>query len=282
MIRGTTQVYAIFGHPVSHSKSPAMQNAAFRHLAIDACYVAFDVKPQMLREAVQAIRALDIKGVNITIPHKEAVLDYLDDLSPEARSIGAVNTIKNQGGTLYGYNTDCRGFIQSLTERGISVKGKKTLVLGAGGASKAVVHSLLKEGAEVFIYNRTIDKARALIRQYQDRPIELVTVDRLNDKGFVSSMDILVNTTSVGLQDGNMPIDKEFLIPKHVVCDLIYHQTTLLKTASEIGCVTIDGSGMLLWQGVYAFEIWTGQEAPVEVMRQALLNHSDLSKIKPS
>lgn len=274
IIKGTTQVYAIFGHPVSHSKSPAMHNAAFRHLAIDACYIAFDVEPHMLKEAVYAIRALNIKGLNITIPHKESVLEYLDQLSPEAEVIGAVNTIKNQEGSLLGFNTDGRGFIQSLTERGISVCGKKVLVLGAGGASKAVVYSLLKEGAEVFIYNRTLDKALALIRQYQSRPIELVTADRLSDKGFVGSMDIVVNTTSVGLQDNEMPIAKELLLSKHVVCDLIYHQTLLLKSAAERGCVTIDGSGMLLWQGVYAFEIWTGQKAPVEVMREALLSDS--------
>lgn len=274
IIKGTTQVYAIFGHPVSHSKSPAMHNAAFRHLAIDACYIAFDVKPHMLKEAVYAIRALNIKGLNITIPHKESVLEYLDQLSPEAEVIGAVNTIKNQEGSLLGFNTDGRGFIQSLTERGISVCGKKVLVLGAGGASKAVVYSLLKEGAEVFIYNRTLDKALALIRRYQSRPIELVTADRLSDKGFVGSMDIVVNTTSVGLQDNEMPIAKELLLSKHVVCDLIYHQTLLLKSAAERGCVTIDGSGMLLWQGVYAFEIWTGQKAPVEVMREALLSDS--------
>ncbi len=272
MIKGTTDIYCIFGSPVSHSKSPMMHNAAFNELNMDACYVAFEVRPESLRAAIEAVRALNIKGLNITVPHKEAVIPLLDWLSPEAEAIGSVNTIKNEDGLLKGYNTDAIGFVESLRERGLSVKDKKVLILGAGGAARAVIYSLLSEGARLYIYNRTFDKALSLAKTF----VRFGLIEVFEDLstvygGKLHTIDMIVNTTSLGLGEGDpMPIDTSMVEGHHVVCDLIYKITPLLKLAAEKGCKTIDGSGMLLWQGVHAFEIWTGIRPPVETMRAVL------------
>ncbi len=247
-----------------------MHNAAFRELGIDACYVPFEVRPESLKVAIEAVRALNIKGLNITIPHKEAVLHLLDWLSPEAEEIGSVNTIKNERGVLKGYNTDAKGFMGSLKESGLSVRDKKVLILGAGGAARAVIYALLREGARLYIYNRTIDKAISLSRAFSRfGKIEVVgTIQR----DFIDSVEVIVNTTSLGLSEGDpMPIEPAMINWHHVVCDLIYKRTPLLQMAAQKGCKTIDGLGMLLWQGVYAFEIWTGIMPPVDVMRAVLV-----------
>ncbi len=274
MIKGSTAIYGIFGNPVSHSKSPLMHNAAFRYFGLDACYVAFDVLPERLDQATQAIRALNMRGVNITVPHKERIMPLLDYLSPEAEAIGAVNTVKNSQGLLYGYNTDAWGFIQSLSERGIYVKGKRILVLGAGGAARAVVYALAKEGAVLFIYNRTAQKAESLALEYGSMGsiISAVSQKDLEDLVSLGGIDMVINTTSLGLKaEDPLPCDIGSLNPNTIVCDLIYKRTPLLQAASEAGCTTtLDGSGMLLWQGVYAFQIWTGLTPPVELMREAL------------
>ncbi|MCS7164509.1 MAG: shikimate dehydrogenase [Thermodesulfovibrio sp.] len=268
MITGKTRIIGIFGDPIEHTLSPLIHNEAFQYLGLDYCYVAFHVKKDKLKEAVEGIRALNIKGVNITVPHKETVIQYIDELSEEAKDIGAVNTILNKEGILRGFNTDVNGFILSLKEEGISIKNKKFLILGAGGASKAIVYGILKEGGKVYIYNRTLSKAIAIKEKFKDHGfIEIVEVD----KSLTENIDIIVNATSLGLKkDDPMPLNPELIKPKHVYCDIVYPETPLMKEAERIGCKVIGGIGMLLWQAAFAFKIWTEVEAPIDIMRKTL------------
>ncbi|MCX7724739.1 MAG: shikimate dehydrogenase [Thermodesulfovibrio sp.] len=268
MITGKTRIIGIFGDPIEHTLSPLIHNEAFQYLGLDYCYVAFHVKKDKLKEAVEGIRALNIKGVNITVPHKETVIQYIDELSEEAKDIGAVNTILNKEGILRGFNTDVNGFILSLKEEGISIKNKKFLILGAGGASKAIVYGILKEGGKVYIYNRTPSKAIAIKEKFKDHGfIEIVEVD----KSLTENIDIIVNATSLGLKkDDPMPLNPELIKPKHVYCDIVYPETPLMKEAERIGCKVIGGIGMLLWQAAFAFKIWTEVEAPIDIMRKTL------------
>lgn len=268
MITGKTRIIGIFGDPIEHTLSPLIHNEAFQYLGLDYCYVAFHVKRDKLKEAVEGIRALNIKGVNITVPHKETVIQYIDELSEEAKDIGAVNTILNKEGILKGFNTDVNGFILSLKEEGISIKNKKFLILGAGGASKAIVYGILKEGGKVYIYNRTISKAIAIKEKFKDHGfIEIVEVD----KSLTENIDIIVNATSLGLKkDDPMPLNPELIKSEHVYCDIVYPETPLMKEAERIGCKVIGGIGMLLWQAAFAFKIWTEVEAPIDIMRKTL------------
>lgn len=272
-ISGKTKVTGLFGYPVEHSLSPAMHNAAFEHLNLDYCYVTFSVRPDMLKEAVQAVRALNLKGVNVTVPHKENVMPFLDEISEEALFIGAVNTIKNDNGKLTGYNTDGRGFMQSLSEAGIDVENKKIFIVGAGGASRAIGYYLCKEASAVYFFDVDDKKASSLkdhLNKLKEN-ISLADLKLVRDKDFFSEMDIIINATPLGLKaDDPMPVDISLIDKKHIVCDLIYRETPLLREASMIGCKTMDGLGMLLYQGVFAFEIWTGVRPPVEIMRKAI------------
>lgn len=272
-ISGKTKIVGLFGYPVEHSLSPAMHNAAFEHLGLDFCYVTFSVHPDMLKEAVQGIRALNLKGVNVTVPHKENVMQFLDVISEEADFIGAVNTIKNDNGRLVGYNTDGRGFIQSLKETGVDIKGKKILIVGTGGASRAIGYYLCMESSHVYLYDIDTEKAD-LLNKHLNRlkgNVSLIDSVMMKSKEFFSSVDIIINATPLGLKpEDPMPVDPKLLNRDHTVCDLIYKMTPLLAEAIDLGCKTMDGIGMLLWQGVFAFEIWTGILPPVEVMKHAL------------
>jgi shikimate dehydrogenase len=273
-ISGKTKVTGLFGYPVEHSLSPAMHNAAFEHLNMDYCYVTFSVRPDLLGDAVRAIRALNLNGVNVTVPHKENVIPFLDEISDEALFIGAVNTIKNDNGKLTGYNTDGRGFMQSLSEAGIDARDKKILIIGAGGASRAIGYYLCKEALEVHLFD-VDDKKAGLLKDHLNKlkgNVSLAYAKSIKDKSFFSGIDIIINATPLGLKpDDSMPVDMTLVNKNHIVCDLIYKETPLLREASKIGCKTMDGLGMLLYQGVFAFEIWTGVKPPVEVMREALL-----------
>lgn len=274
-ISGKTKVTGLFGYPVEHSLSPAMHNAAFEHLNLDYCYVTFSVRPDLLGDAVKAIRALSLSGVNVTVPHKENVIPFLDEISEEASFIGAVNTIKNDNGKLTGYNTDGKGFMQSLSETGIDIRGKKILIVGAGGASRAIGYYLCKEASEVHLFDVDDKKANSLKEHLNKLKwnVSLAGARSVKDKDFFSGIDIIINATPLGLKpDDPMPVDITLIKNSHVVCDLIYKETPLLREANKIGCKTMDGLGMLLWQGVFAFEIWTGIIPPVEVMRQAIGN----------
>ncbi|MDA8242170.1 MAG: shikimate dehydrogenase [Nitrospiraceae bacterium] len=268
-ITGRTKITGLFGYPVEHTLSPAMHNAAFGHLGMDFCYLPFLVHPDSLGKAVDAVRALNLAGVNVTIPHKEAVIRFLDDVNEEASFIGAVNTVVNREGVLTGYNTDGRGFMRSLEENGIEVSGRKVLVVGAGGASRAIGYYLSYKAEMLAIHDIDKDRLSRLVSDLSQIRKNVSTVSNLER---LERFDIIVNATPLGLKKGDpSPFDVSGLSSGQTVCDLIYKKTALLDAASGRGCRTIDGLGMLLWQGVLAFELWTSAFPPVDIMRDALL-----------
>ncbi|MBI4684972.1 MAG: shikimate dehydrogenase [Nitrospirae bacterium] len=273
-ISAKTRIVGLLGYPVEHSLSPAMHNAAFERLKLDFCYIAFPVRPELLKEAVKAVRALDLAGVNVTVPHKEKVIPFLDEVDKEAFFIGAVNTIVNKNRKLIGYNTDGRGFMRSLSEKGISVRNRNVLIVGAGGASRAVGYYLCQKAARLFLYD--IDKKKAVkLSNVLNKIRNNVSFLNLQSSTFnLDEIDVIVNATPLGLKkDDPLPINVDLLKSEHIVCDLIYKKTKLLEIASRKGCKTLNGLGMLLWQGVLAFELWTGKRPPVDIMRKALISN---------
>ncbi len=258
-------VYGIIGWPVSHSLSPVMHNAAFRALEIPAVYGLFPVAPEDLKAALEGLKALNIRGVSVTIPHKENVIPHLDALNEVAWQIGAVNTILHREKKLLGFNTDWIGVKEALGEV-IVLRGKRAVVVGAGGAARAVVYALKHEGAEVVIYNRTWEKARDLAERFsvEARPWEELP----RAKG-----EVLVQTTSVGLKEDVSPVPKEVLSGFQVVMDIVYTplETRLLREAREMGCTVVHGLKMLVYQGAEQFRLFTGQEPPVGLMEEAAL-----------
>jgi shikimate dehydrogenase len=266
-ISGKTTITGIFGYPVEHTLSPAMQNAAFHAAGLDYCYVPFLVHPDGLENAVKAIRSMNIRGINITVPHKEKVMQFLDDIHKEALFIGAVNTIVNTDNRLIGFNTDGRGFMKSLNESGISVKDKDILIIGAGGAARAVGYYLCMEARSLTLYGRTRSKVERLAGDLH-KIGNVVTIDDLSD---IKRFHMIINATPLGLKhDDPLPFDANKLGKEQIICDLIYKNTPLLKEASEKGCSVLNGLGMLLWQGALAFELWTGTMPRIDVMRSAL------------
>lgn len=276
-VSGTTRVVGLLGWPVEHSMSPAMHNAAFRETGLDYTYVPFAVQPQDLEQAVAAIRALNLAGANVTIPHKVAVMQYLDDIDEGARKIGAVNTIVNVQGRLIGYNTDGMGFIRSLTEQNVVVAEAKVVLLGAGGAARAVVDALLSaKAAFVAIAARSGGKASNLASQYVKSPV--IGMDWHSDafNRQLADCNIVINATPLGMAPHSKempPITWSALASQAVVCDLIYNPLTtcFLQQAKERGHQIVTGEGMLAGQGALAFQIWTNVPAPYEVMVENLL-----------
>ncbi|MBU0672456.1 MAG: shikimate dehydrogenase [Candidatus Margulisbacteria bacterium] len=273
------KVTGLIGYPLGHSVSPAMHNAAFKKLGLDYEYVPFEVNPEDLAEALKGLRALHVAGFNVTIPHKEAIVPLLDEVTKLARVIGAVNTVINQEGKLVGYNTDGAGFIESLKEDAkIDPKGKNVVVLGAGGASRAVVVMLAESGAKsIVLSDIEADKAKKLsdyIDSYFGNGGGSVPPNSPELQRALDQADILVNTTPVGMKPKTKvsPLAKQITLPKKLlVYDLVYNpaQTQLLKDASAAGCKTCSGLGMLVRQGAIAFTLWTGEEAPIKDMYQA-------------
>lgn len=276
MISGTTSVFGIFGHPVEHTFSPGMHNAAFAKIQRDACYVPFAVAPHDLERAVKAIVPLGIRGLNITIPHKETIIPHLDDLTDDARMIGAVNTIEVTRGRLIGHNTDGRGFLRSLREEtGFRPKGSTILLVGSGGAARAVGFNLALSGAQtIMLYDLDVVKAKKLGRDIKNRTaIQVRIVDRESLEKTAPVADCIINATPLGLRPGDpLPIPRHLIQRGQLIADLVYNpiRTPLLKAARAAGADTLSGIGMLLYQGVIAFEIWTGGKAPVNVMKAAL------------
>ncbi|MBM4140096.1 MAG: shikimate dehydrogenase [Nitrospira sp.] len=269
-LSGTTKITGLFGYPVEHTMSPAMHNAAFEALGIDYCYVAFPVHPDHLENAIRSIRALTLSGVNVTIPHKEKVIPFLDEVDEEASFIGAVNTIVNTQDSLIGYNTDGRGFIQSLSESGISTEGKVVFIIGAGGASRAISYYLSQKATELILFDIDKGKTEKLIQDLKKIRDNISSVENIVT---ADRYDIIINATPLGLKNEDpLPFHTSLLNPNHTVCDLIYKKTQFLEDASQKGCTTLNGLGMLLWQGVFAFELWTGKKPPVDVMRKALFS----------
>lgn len=271
-ITGKTKVLGIFGFPIEHTLSPLMHNAAFRALGLDMCYLPFRVTPQDLPQAVNAIRALNILGVNITIPHKEKVIPLLDEVQGDALFIGAVNTIVNSDGRLTGYNTDGRGFMSSLSEEGIAIEDREILIIGAGGASRAISYYLSENARGLFLYDIDRTKAEKLVNEFKKIRGNVFLVKEIND---VKIFDMVINATPLGLKpDDPLPLNPSLITSQTIVCDLIYKKTEFLKEVENKGAKVLDGSGMLLWQGVLSFELWTGMKAPLDVMRRALQSGS--------
>jgi shikimate dehydrogenase len=277
-ISGKTQVWGIIGDPLKHTISPAMHNAAFEKLGMDYVYVPFPVKKDDLAEALQGIRALNIRGVNVTIPHKVQVMPFLDNIDELARDIGAVNTVINQNGELKGYNTDAAGFWRVLETAKVQLPGKKVVLLGAGGAARAIAFMLADKGADLTILNRNLEKAELLVDLItttfgKSIPALELTSDNLGLT--LGETDILINATSVGMHPKNREttVPAKLLKPNMIVFDIIYNpaKTRLLADAEKRGAKIINGVEMLVWQGAVAFELWTGKPAPVDVMREAAI-----------
>jgi len=275
---GATRVTGVFGYPVEQSRSPAMHNAAFRELGLNYIYVPFNVHPDNLEAAVQGIRALDLVGVNVTIPHKERVIEFLDWVSDDALRIRSVNTIHNSDGVLKGYSTDGPGFIKALEETGKSPAGSRAVVLGAGGSARATACALITNGASVTVANRTYSRAvevsESLNTALGTRAVKPAALDSADAREAILEADLLVNCTSVGMHPHPdlQPISSEWLHAGLFVFDQIYSplETRLLQAAKAAGARGVNGVGMLVFQGAMSFEIWTGQAAPAEVMKQAV------------
>ncbi|MHC1589265.1 MAG: shikimate dehydrogenase [Methermicoccaceae archaeon] len=259
------QVVAVIGHPIGHTMSPVMHNAAFEAAGIDGAYLAFDVLAGELEKAIKGAQALGFLGLNITIPHKIAALEYCEP-DTLATDIGAVNTIVFREGA-HGYNTDALGALQSLKRAKVRVENRKVLVLGAGGAARAIAHALVHEGASVVVANRTRERAEELCEHIRAEGAGLEGIASL-----VQDCDVLINATSVGMGKSESLVRGEWLHEGQVVFDIVYSppRTQLLKVAEDAGAKTIDGVAMLVHQGAEAFRLWTGVEAPVDVMEEAV------------
>lgn len=281
-ISGTTALYCLIGSPVGHSGSPAMYNYSFQKLGIDSAYVAFDISEEKVPDAIAAFKTLNIRGANVTMPCKSAVVKYMDELSPAARIIGAVNTIINDGGKLTGHITDGVGFVRNLQEHGVDVKGKKITILGAGGAATAIEVQCALDGAkEINIFNikdAFFEKAKETIENIKKEVPECVVnlcdledTEKLTEK--ISQSDILVNATRVGMHpsEEESPIKDTSIFRKDLaVADVVYNpkKTKFLEDAEAAGCTTVGGIGMLLWQGAEAFKLYTGLEMPTDEVNE--------------
>jgi shikimate dehydrogenase len=270
-VSGKTKIAGIFGYPIEHTLSPLMHNSAFEKLALDCCYVPFRVSPDSLPDAVRSIGSLNLLGVNITVPHKEKVMPLLDKIDKEAAFIGAVNTVTNQDGILTGYNTDGRGFISSLTETGISIAGKDITVIGTGASCRAISYYLSEKASKLSLFDLDKPKAEKLIGDLKEFRDNVFFLEKEEDAG---KSDIIINATPLGMKpEDPSPVDSQLISSEMVVCDLVYKKTRLLQEAEKKGAKIINGSGMLLWQGVLAFELWTGVKPPVDLMRNVLLSN---------
>ena len=271
-----TRQIGILGYPLAHSISPVFQQAALDCLGLDIRYLAWETEPAVLKDKVEALRDADILGANVTVPHKERVLTMLDDLDPTARDIGGVNTIVNNNGSLKGYNTDAPGFMRSFREDGIfDPRGSRAVVLGAGGAGRAVAYALVEAGVtSLVIVNRTLERAEALAEQLRCR-IKGVVIEARREAQAGIEYDLLVNCTSIGMKhssmEGCLPAPVEFIRRRALIYDLVYNppETPLLKAAKELGAKTVGGLKMLIYQGAISFELWTGRQAPLGIMIEA-------------
>jgi shikimate dehydrogenase len=275
--------YGILGWPVEHSRSPAMQSAAFRARGLDASYVCFSVHPDDVGDAVRGLKALGVRGANVTVPHKEAVIRWLDDVTPEARAIGAVNTIVREIDRLVGHNTDASGFTRSLDEADVELEGARAVVLGAGGAARAAIVGLAARGVRnIVVAARRAEQAALLTKELAavcgETTLEVSDLSREALAMHFRDTTLLIQSTSATLSGSSDATDfaaqlsLDALPSAATVVDLVYkpRETTVLTRAKERGLKTVDGLGMLLHQGALAFELWTHMPAPVEVMRQVL------------
>jgi shikimate dehydrogenase len=257
-----------------------MHNAAFEALKLDCAFLAFGVKPAEVGNAMSGMRALGIHGLNVTMPHKTAVVPFVDDVDQTAKFLNAVNTIQNKNGKLFGFNTDGIGALKALRANGVEPKSKKVLLLGAGGAARAIAYTLVKEADELVILNRTAKSAVELAHSLKQSFHKKVTADTLSAtaiKNNLAKAEVLINATSVGMKPNSnqTPVQSEWIKPDLAIMDIVYNpiETQLAKDAKAAGAKVVSGVEMLIYQGAASFEIWTSHSAPIDVMRQAALNH---------
>ncbi len=279
-VTGKTRVCGVIGDPIEHSLSPIMHNAAFEALGLDYVFLAFKVKPAYVADAVDGMRALNIRGLNVTMPHKKTVMANLDRIDLSAQIINSVNTILNKENLLFGFNTDGVGAVKALKENGVELKGRKVLLLGAGGAARAIAYAMAKEADELTVLNRTVKQAQALTKLLEKTANKRIVAGSLSAEDIQQNLrdsDILINATSVGMKPHpeESPVPPKLLRPNLSVMDIVYNplETKLAKEAKAAGAKVVSGVEMLIYQGAASFEIWTGKSAPVEVMRKAALTH---------
>jgi shikimate dehydrogenase len=279
IISTKTKLMGLLGHPLGHSLSPLMHNTAFESLSLDKLYIPIEVSPENLETVVKGMAKMNFEGFNVTIPHKIEIMKFLDDVDDYAKCIGAVNTVAVHEGRLKGYNTDGMGFLKSFEEStGIKIDGKNVFILGSGGASRAISMTLaMNKSNKIYICNRTYEKALSLAEDITKQSgVDSVAVKHEYEemKKAIADCHVLINTTSVGMSPDidSSPVERELLSPSLIVCDAVYNprKTKLLKDAEEIGCKTVEGLKMLVYQGAAAFEIWTGVKAPAELMFKAI------------
>lgn len=283
-ISGKTELIGLIATPIRHSSSPKMHNEAFAKLGLDYAYLAFEVGTEQLEDTIKGFRAMNVRGSNVSMPNKTVVHKYLDKLSPAAELCGAVNTIVNDNGVLTGHITDGIGYMSALKDAGIDIIGKKMTIVGAGGAATAIqVQAALDGVAEISIFNRKDEfysNAEQTVKKLREKTNCIVNLYDLDDldklKEEISTSVILTNATGVGMKplEGKTYIpDKSFLRENLIVSDIVYapRETELLKMAKEVGCKkTMNGLGMMLFQGAAAFEMWTGKQMPIEYMKEIL------------
>jgi len=280
------ELVGVFGYPVAENPTVVMQEAAFQQLELNWRYLTIEVRPQDLEAAMMGLRAFNMQGINLTIPHKVAVLEYLDEVVEDAALIGAVNTVRRQGERLIGENTDGKGFLRSLRQDArLEPSGKRTVVLGAGGAARAITVELALAGvSHLTIVNRSTSRGETLVKLLQDRtPADATFVPWQGSYSIPRNTDVLVNATSIGLYPNvhdKPDIDASTITPNMIVCDVIPNppDTPFLQEARRRGARTLDGLGMLVYQGAIGFKLWTGLDAPIAVMRRALERAFDISK----
>jgi shikimate dehydrogenase len=279
-ISGKTRVCGVIGDPIEHSLSPIMHNAAFEALGLDYVFLAFKVKPACVADAVNGMRALNIRGLNVTMPHKKTVMANLDRIDLSAQIINSVNTVLNKENLLFGFNTDGVGAVKALRENGVELKGRKVLLLGAGGAARAIAYAMAKEADELTVLNRTVKQAQALTKLLEKTANKRIVAGSLSPEDIQQNLrdsDILINATSVGMKPhpDETPVPPKLLRSNLSVMDIVYNplETKLAKDAKAAGAKVVSGVEMLIYQGAASFEIWTSKSAPVEVMRKAALTH---------
>lgn len=262
-INSTTKIIGLLGHPVKHSFSPNIHNYLFKKYNENNIYCCFDVEEEKLRECIEGIKSLGIEGCNVTIPHKVNIITYLDNIDNNARLIGAVNTIKNENGILNGYNTDGLGFVKSISDKGYDLKNKKIMIIGAGGACRSIAVELASRSiASIEIRNRSLNKANEIVNIINNNfNTSILCSTKVIDEEDLNNIDILINTTPIGMESELCPINEKLSPRKNIlVCDIVYkpHNTSFIKWAKNNKLDVIYGIDMLINQAIHAFYIWTG------------------------
>jgi len=268
-----SKTFAVIGDPIDHSLSPNIHSAAFRELNLDCSYIAYRIPKGELKEGIEGLKKINISGFNVTIPHKVEMMKYLDKMDESCSLIGAVNTVTNENGILKGYNTDMNGFLDPFKKKELPIMDKKILLIGAGGAARAIVAAFAKENAKhITIANRTLENASSLVQFSKKIGLDANALE-ISNVSSLENFDIIVNATSVGLKNEPSPIELDSIKPNTIVYDIVYMpmNTDFLKKSKQKGATIIYGYEMLLGQAVRAFEIWHGMEAPYNAMKKALL-----------